>query len=954
MSINRDQKVASNTSSLLDIPLKKRKGSRFGEFFPPSDGCNTKQAKKRTDTVIRTCHEEDISYPRPVKKKNYESSSVWLDDDNDDSVDTMYINPYLNHVGNNVTSQESETSHNIDSVRKGSGHLSVSDLNTADHNQKAQAKLSSSHKYFPIPDELCGIASDNDKPPRVLDLTRNASVLERNRASDMQFISDETGHSSVSSLTQKRDCTLPVSDLKKDKTAHARQSSASCKYFQVFPESSDSFTRNKMVYESSETSMDRTSGTQSKFEPTPSSVSWEDLCLFHNNSRSQKGCSSSSTLVGAHESSCLPTVSDASSVVPLFYPSSKFGTEPKLSENHSHALPLSLRPCRREHPGSEFATHTSLSKAMQLPESVPYPFYDFNCRPTVLIPKSKLHQVRHDLAQIIGRTPHFEIGTDGEVDTVSKQESCCSYEKSQDSCKKQIDEKKSIAEHQYDGEAMDTKEEKSSIEEKKFQHEENSYVSKVPCYKSGIVPVTCNEVQHAMNHHRVVNQDINKDSRKHSKEEVTVCVDDTLMLRDEVNNCRNSDYEGSVLVIGDTDDDGISVHDISDGSEDTDDDVEIVHCVSKKNVGMRNVSVQQKEQNSIINPTRNISKSSVTSNGCAIPDSAGNLTDEPRGDAQRPYWKSVWEPYYRTSKAYNDIVTNGFRFQTSTSMKPLCLEMHNETPTPTSQVLLSGDYDLSRNTVIQSKGIPASLSSVRNSFALPRKKLFSPVHSLNFPHGKSQNVPSKKYPSSSDVLSVASSGSSYTLPDEKESCGRRLVPIVDGHVGMFFYSAIPSFGTNNCVATSLESAVSVCRNSQEKSSEPDNQEILMPLKVISQLTSAHDTTLETSGVSHNLQEGKEMFQTEEILTNVSDSHGEKKQESIAEHKVETTQKGPRHEWECAICLEAINSKRGISATVCGHVYCTPCITDVVCKRKECPTCRKALDSAQVHPLYIFG
>ncbi|PNF17379.1 hypothetical protein B7P43_G02975 [Cryptotermes secundus] len=559
----------------------------------------------------------------------------------------------------------------------------------------------------------------------------------------------------------------------------------------------------------------------------------------------------------------------------------------------------------------------------------------------MLVPKSKLHQFKPDLEHITRRTPHSEIGAEREGDAVSKQESYCRYKKSQGNSNKQIAENKSVRGHQYHGEEMDTKEGESSIEKKVFQHKDNSYVPKVPCYKSGIVPMTCREEQDVMNHYRVVDQDINKDSRKHSGEKATVCIDDIHTLFDEENSYGNNDYEKSVPVIGDTNA-GISVHDISDSSEDND-DIEIVHCVSKSNIGTRDYSVQQKELNYTDKPTRNNKfetadrKSSKKYNGCVIPNSSGNLIDELKRDAQ--------QPYYRSSKAYDDIVTNGFCVQASTSVTPLCLKMHHQTPTPTPQVLPNGVYDLSCNTVIQSIGTPSSLSSVC-SFELPRKRLASPVHSFKVPHGKSQNVASP-YPSSSDVLSASSlvdAGSSSTLPDKKGG---------HEHEESVWKPAISSSSTNNFVAYSHKNIISVDCNSQEKSFEPDNQENLVPLKVIPQLTSVHDTALGTLGISHNLQDDKEIFQKEEILTNVSDSDGEKKQKSIAEDKTET-QKGLRHEWECAICLEAVNSKRGISATVCGHVYCTPCITEVVCKRKECPTCRKALASAQVHPLYIFG
>ncbi|KAF2898382.1 hypothetical protein ILUMI_07785 [Ignelater luminosus] len=54
---------------------------------------------------------------------------------------------------------------------------------------------------------------------------------------------------------------------------------------------------------------------------------------------------------------------------------------------------------------------------------------------------------------------------------------------------------------------------------------------------------------------------------------------------------------------------------------------------------------------------------------------------------------------------------------------------------------------------------------------------------------------------------------------------------------------------------------------------------------------------------------------------------------------------------CAICLKNLNGKK-LSSTVCGHVFCTACITSVVKRLKYCPTCRKRLNLSRIHPLYI--
>lgn len=81
---------------------------------------------------------------------------------------------------------------------------------------------------------------------------------------------------------------------------------------------------------------------------------------------------------------------------------------------------------------------------------------------------------------------------------------------------------------------------------------------------------------------------------------------------------------------------------------------------------------------------------------------------------------------------------------------------------------------------------------------------------------------------------------------------------------------------------------------------------------------------------------------------------EKKKRDDSSPQSTSSHNKSRSELECAVCLESMNSKRGTSATTCGHVYCTPCIEEVIKKKGECPTCRKALDSTQVHKLFLFA
>ena len=52
---------------------------------------------------------------------------------------------------------------------------------------------------------------------------------------------------------------------------------------------------------------------------------------------------------------------------------------------------------------------------------------------------------------------------------------------------------------------------------------------------------------------------------------------------------------------------------------------------------------------------------------------------------------------------------------------------------------------------------------------------------------------------------------------------------------------------------------------------------------------------------------------------------------------------------CPVCLERIKEA---SSTVCGHIFCTICITSSLKVRNNCPKCRKKVTMRQVHRLYI--
>ncbi|KAK2170952.1 hypothetical protein NP493_1120g00030 [Ridgeia piscesae] len=65
---------------------------------------------------------------------------------------------------------------------------------------------------------------------------------------------------------------------------------------------------------------------------------------------------------------------------------------------------------------------------------------------------------------------------------------------------------------------------------------------------------------------------------------------------------------------------------------------------------------------------------------------------------------------------------------------------------------------------------------------------------------------------------------------------------------------------------------------------------------------------------------------------------------------------PQHHIMCPICLDHIEeirrSRRRLMSTVCGHLFCSECIIDIIRTHKKCPTCRKRLTQSQVHPVYL--
>ena len=77
--------------------------------------------------------------------------------------------------------------------------------------------------------------------------------------------------------------------------------------------------------------------------------------------------------------------------------------------------------------------------------------------------------------------------------------------------------------------------------------------------------------------------------------------------------------------------------------------------------------------------------------------------------------------------------------------------------------------------------------------------------------------------------------------------------------------------------------------------------------------------------------------------------------------------------QCPVCLDSLSeiksrgkiselyilsspqppSDRGLVSTVCGHVFCEPCLAACLHSRGRCPTCRERLGPGKYHPIYLF-
>lgn len=55
--------------------------------------------------------------------------------------------------------------------------------------------------------------------------------------------------------------------------------------------------------------------------------------------------------------------------------------------------------------------------------------------------------------------------------------------------------------------------------------------------------------------------------------------------------------------------------------------------------------------------------------------------------------------------------------------------------------------------------------------------------------------------------------------------------------------------------------------------------------------------------------------------------------------------------KCPVCLDSV-PKEEVHSTICGHLYCEPCIRNTIKTRKKCPMCNRSLNAKQIHRIYF--
>ncbi|EFX79211.1 hypothetical protein DAPPUDRAFT_304913 [Daphnia pulex] len=70
----------------------------------------------------------------------------------------------------------------------------------------------------------------------------------------------------------------------------------------------------------------------------------------------------------------------------------------------------------------------------------------------------------------------------------------------------------------------------------------------------------------------------------------------------------------------------------------------------------------------------------------------------------------------------------------------------------------------------------------------------------------------------------------------------------------------------------------------------------------------------------------------------------------------TVQEGGSHGIHCPICLDSLSqvkeANQQMHSTICGHLFCGPCIKRLIGTTQQCPSCRQKLDIRKIHPIFI--
>lgn len=73
--------------------------------------------------------------------------------------------------------------------------------------------------------------------------------------------------------------------------------------------------------------------------------------------------------------------------------------------------------------------------------------------------------------------------------------------------------------------------------------------------------------------------------------------------------------------------------------------------------------------------------------------------------------------------------------------------------------------------------------------------------------------------------------------------------------------------------------------------------------------------------------------------------------AAAPAKDPSPQKATIGKTKCPICLDMFTMDE-ILSTMCGHLFCAPCINSVIKSRKKCPMCNRGLKQNQLHRIFI--